>query len=131
MSKENRGGGQKMDQKRIWVTQPQLRRAGRSSACGKEQRMPFFLHSKRRLKVPPPCTPTTPPPPVNTFPNRGLASASLPSWNKEVDRKQAELLFQAIPLPQFLLFIGSLGGGACLNILTYYCVAGTCVEVRG
>lgn len=73
MSKENRAEGQKMDHKRIWVTQPQLQGAGVSSAYRKEQRMPFFLHSQRNPRVPW----------INTSSQQGLGWFSLTSHTEQ------------------------------------------------
>lgn len=44
MSKENRGEGQKMDHKRIWVTQPQLQ--SRHELCLGEGAVDAFLPSQ-------------------------------------------------------------------------------------
>lgn len=44
MSKENRGEGQKMDHKRIWVTQPQLQ--SRREPCLGERAADAFLPSQ-------------------------------------------------------------------------------------
>lgn len=71
MSKENRGEGQKMDHKRIWVTQPQLQ--SRHELCLGEGAADTFLPSQPK---------ETEGPPINTFSQQGLGSVSCPRQNK-------------------------------------------------
>lgn len=52
MSKENRGEGQKMDHKRIWVTQPQLQ--SRHELCLEEGAADTFLPSQPKETEGPP-----------------------------------------------------------------------------
>ena len=51
ISKKNRGGGQKMDHKRIFVTQSQLGKTAMSSTYGKRQRNLLSIHYKGRPKL--------------------------------------------------------------------------------
>lgn len=78
MSKENRGEGQKMDHKRIWVTQPQLQ--SRHELCLGEGAVDTFLPSQPKETW------------INAFSQPGLGSVSCPRQNKRCWLQQTLLV---------------------------------------